>query len=36
MYPDEALEFFHYNIIGAWVGDKTPLFVKHTALYRMH
>ena len=26
--PDEALEYFHYNIIGAWVGDKTPLFVK--------
>ena len=25
---DEVLEFFHYNIIGAWVGDKTPLFVK--------
>ena len=28
MCPDEALEFFHCNIIGAWVGDKTPLFVK--------
>jgi hypothetical protein len=28
MGPDEALEYFHYNIIGAWVGDKTPLFVK--------
>ena len=28
MCPDEALEYFHYNIIGAWVGDKTPLFVK--------
>ena len=28
MSPDEALEFFQYNIIGAWVGDKTPLFVK--------
>ena len=28
MCPDEALESFHYNIIGAWVGDKTPLFVK--------
>ena len=28
MSPDEALEYFHYNIIGAWVGDKTPLFVK--------
>tara|TARA_R100001443_G_scaffold27965_4_gene41103 strand:+ start:73 stop:321 length:249 start_codon:yes stop_codon:yes gene_type:complete len=28
MSPDEALEFFHYNIIGAWMGDTTPLFVK--------
>ena len=28
MCPDEALEYFHDNIIGAWVGDKTPLFVK--------
>ena len=28
MCPDEALEYFHHNIIGAWVGDKTPLFVK--------
>ena len=28
MSPDEAMEFFHYNIIGAWMGDTTPLFVK--------
>ena len=28
MSPDEALEFFHYNIIGAWMGDTTPLFIK--------
>ena len=28
MSPDEAQEWFDYNIIGAWVGDKTPLFVK--------
>ena len=25
---EEALEFFNYNVIGAWVGEKTPLFVK--------
>ena len=25
---DDAVEHFHVNIIGAWVGKKTPLFVK--------
>jgi hypothetical protein len=28
MSPDEAQEWFEYNIKGAWVGDKTPLYVK--------
>ena len=28
MSPDEAQEWFEFNIIGAWVGNKTPLFVK--------
>ena len=28
MTYEEALEFFNYNVIGAWVGEKTPLFVK--------
>ena len=23
---DDAVEHFHFNIIGAWVGKKTPLF----------
>jgi hypothetical protein len=22
-----ALEYFHYNVIGAWVGEQTPIFV---------
>jgi hypothetical protein len=25
---DEAVEYVDFNILGAWVGDKTPLFVK--------
>jgi hypothetical protein len=25
---DEAFEFYHYNIAGAYVGDKTPLFIQ--------
>jgi hypothetical protein len=27
MSEGEAVEFFDYNIIGAWVGDDTPCFV---------
>lgn len=26
MTHDEAEEFFDFNIIGAWVGEKTPAF----------
>ena len=25
---DDAVEFMYYNVIGAWVGEETPLFVK--------
>jgi hypothetical protein len=28
MSTDEAFEFYQYNILGAYVGEKTPLFVK--------
>jgi hypothetical protein len=28
MSTDEAFEFYHYNILGSYVGEKTPLFVK--------
>lgn len=24
---DDAIEFFDYNIAGAYVGEKTPLFI---------
>jgi hypothetical protein len=24
---EEAEEFFSFNVIGAWVGDSTPIFV---------
>jgi len=27
MTEEEAEEFFEYNQIGAWMGDKTPVFV---------
>ena len=27
MTHEEAEEYFHYNIIGAWVGDDTPCYI---------
>lgn len=28
MSLDDAVEYMYYNVIGAWVGEETPLFVK--------
>ncbi len=28
MTEDEAVEFFYYNIESAYVGEKTPIYVK--------
>ena len=33
MDRDEAWEFFHFNIQGAWVGDDTPGYMHTTELY---
>lgn len=27
MSRDEAIEFFHFNQFGAWMGDLTPCFL---------
>jgi len=27
MSRDEAVEFFHFNHLGAWMGDLTPCFL---------
>lgn len=27
MSRDEALEFFEFNQLGAWVGERTPIFM---------
>lgn len=27
MSYDEAEEYFEYNILGAWVGENTPVFI---------
>ena len=28
MTEEEAVEYFDFNIIGAWVGETTPLFIR--------
>jgi hypothetical protein len=28
MTPEEAEEFFEFNVIGAYIGEYTPVFVK--------
>ena len=28
MTKEDALEFYTYNIIGAWVGKQTPVFIE--------
>ena len=28
MSPDEAEEYFQYNVEGAWVGEDTPAFLE--------
>jgi hypothetical protein len=25
---DDAVEFMFFNVVGAWVGDETPVFIK--------
>jgi hypothetical protein len=27
MSYEEAMEYFDYNIIGAWMGENTPVFI---------
>tara|TARA_R110001592_G_scaffold302863_1_gene574840 strand:- start:616 stop:864 length:249 start_codon:yes stop_codon:yes gene_type:complete len=32
MTYDEAVEFFEFNVLGAWVGDETPAFYSKASL----
>lgn len=29
MTHEEAVEYFHFNQLGAWVGDTTPCFIEN-------
>ena len=28
MTYEEAVEYFEFNVIGAWVGEQTPMFLR--------
>ena len=28
MNQDEAVDYFYYNVVGAYVGEKTPVFLR--------
>ena len=28
MELDDAIEYMYYNVVGAWMGDKTPIFIR--------
>lgn len=30
MSEEDAVEFFEYNVLGAYVGEKTPIFCRDT------
>lgn len=32
MTEEEAIEHFEYNVIGAWVGERTPCYVRRMPL----
>ena len=32
MTRDEAIEYFEFNVIGAWVGEQTPMFIESMKL----
>ena len=32
MSEEEALEYFQYNIAGAWVGEHTPFFLTRESM----
>ena len=32
MDPDEAMEWYQFNILGSYLGESTPLFIDETVL----
>lgn len=36
MSYEEAVEFYEFNVIGAWVGERTPVFISQMSLNDLH
>ena len=36
MTPEEATEYFSFNVTGAWVGESTPVFLLRMTLEDIH
>jgi len=36
MTEADAVDYFEFNIIGAWVGDTTPIFVRKLSTEKNH
>ena len=32
MTYEEAIEYFDYNILGAWMGEYTPVYIRKNTL----
>jgi hypothetical protein len=32
MTEEEAVEFFEFNVIGAWAGERTPCYIRRMPL----
>jgi hypothetical protein len=32
MTPDEAMEYYQFNILGAYLGENTPVFIDDVVL----
>jgi hypothetical protein len=32
MTEEEAVEYFEFNVIGSWVGDRTPCYLRRMSL----
>tara|TARA_R100000935_G_scaffold48141_1_gene72471 strand:+ start:432 stop:650 length:219 start_codon:yes stop_codon:yes gene_type:complete len=28
MTEEEAIDYFEFNVVGAWMGEETPIFVR--------
>lgn len=34
MAPDEAREYFEFNVVDAWVGENTPVYIEDYKVFK--